>query len=358
MTLTIDAFFILLSICAILLCATTIGIIVLLIRNKKQEHTWEFSLLQKHLNFLTQNLDTKFSQTHSMLNKNLSESLKSSSHIANTSNKNIESLTKKLTELGETNREIKEIWDRLEGLEHILKNPKQRGNLGEYFLTELLENVFTPEQYATQYQLKNGIVDAALFIWDRTIPIDAKFPQENYQKLISSEDEFSQKKYAQALKKDIQQRIDETSKYILPEENTTDFAFMLIPAEWLYYDIFIGNIWGISSRELITYGFSKHVIIASPSSFYAYLQTVLQWMKSLQIEQQAKEIQKYVLKLQKDMLQYEEVFSKIGNSLWTTVNHYNAAQKRLQIIDSDIVKIAPDGEKIIPQREILDSPNS
>lgn len=274
----------------------------------------------------------------------MSESLRTSTHIADSSNKNIEAITKKLTELSETNKQIKDIWNRLEWLESILKNPKRRGNLWEYFLRELLENVFTSEQYSLQYSLSTGIVDAALFIGTSIIPIDSKFPQENYEKLVNSEDEFSVKKYSSDLKKDIKLRIDETAKYILPEEWTSDFAFMLIPAEWVYYDIFINKLGDISPSKLIEYGFSKKVIICSPSWFYAYLQTVLQWMKSLQIEQQAKEIQKYVLKLQKDIHSYEEVFWKLGNSLSTTVNHYNTGKKRLEIIDKDILKINPEAE--------------
>jgi len=302
-------------------------------------------MLQNQILSLNKTLDDKLAQNNTSLNKNMSESLKTSTHIADSSNKNIEAITKKLTELWETNKQIKDIWERLEWLESILKNPKRRGNLGEYFLRELLENVFTSEQYTLQYSLSSWIVDAALFIGNTTIPIDSKFPQENYAKLVESEDEFSVKKYSAELKKDIKLRIDETAKYILPEEWTSDFAFMLIPAEWVYYDIFINKLWDITPSKLIEYGFSKKVIICSPSWFYAYLQTVLQWMKSLQIEQQAKEIQKYVLKLQKDIRSYEEVFWKLWNSLWATVNHYNTGKKRLEIIDTDIYKINPEAQR-------------
>jgi len=306
---------------------------------------------------LNKTLDYKLSESNTSLNKNMSESLKTSSHIADSSNKNIEAITKKLTELSETNKQIKDIWDRLEWLESILKNPKRRWNLGEYFLRELLENVFTAQQYSLQYSLSSWIVDAALFIGNTIIPIDSKFPQENYEKLVAGEDEFSVKKYSSELKKDIKLRIDETAKYILPEEWTSDFAFMLIPAEWVYYDIFINKLWDISPSKLIEYWFSKKVIICSPSWFYAYLQTVLQWMKSLQIEQQAKEIQKYVLKLQKDIHNYEEVFGKLGSSLSTTVNHYNAGKKRLEIIDKDILKINPEAESSRNDLLEIENPN-
>lgn len=285
-------------------------------------------------------LDKKLWESSKLLSDNMSKTFATSTKINEEANKRIEDITKKLTQLEETNKQIKDIGWQLKWLENVLKNPKQRWNLWEYFLKELLENVFTSDQYKIQYQMNGiGIVDAALFIGWKVIPIDSKFPQENYEKLIASEDEFSIKKYSTELKKDIKNRIDETSKYIIPEEWTTDFAFMLIPAEWLYYDLFINKVWDIEPKKLIEYAFAKKVIICSPSSFYAYLQTVIQGMKALQIEEQAKEIQKYVIKLQKDLGQYEELFQKVWNSLGTTVNHYNNAYKRLNIIDKDIFKI-------------------
>jgi DNA recombination protein RmuC len=357
MQITIDIFFILLSLCTVLLCAIFIAVIVLLIRKQKAGNAWEINLLQNQLLSLNKTLDNKLSENNQSLNKNMTESLKNSTNIADTSNKNIEAITKKLTELWETNKQIQDIGNRLEWLESILKNPKRRGNLWEYFLRELLENVFNPDQYQLQYTMSSWIVDAALFIGDKIIPIDSKFPQENYEKLVNSEDEFTTKKYSGELKKDIKNRIDETAKYILPEESTTDFAFMLIPAEWVYYDIFINKLWDITPSKLIEYWFSKKVIICSPSWFYAYLQTVLQWMKSLQIEAQAKEIQKYVLKLQKDMRSYEEVFDKLWNSLSTTVNHYNTGKKRLEIIDKDILKINPEALEDKYTLDTVDNPN-
>ena len=341
-----DLFIILVSLSAILLCGVLIVMIIILMRLARDKKGGEMWLLQEQLFHLNKTVDRKLSENNKSLTENMSRTFATSSKISEDSNKRIEEITRKLTELWETNKDIKNIWNQLQWLENILKNPKQRGNLWEYFLKELLENVFSPDQYKLQFYLSSGIVDAALFLWWKVIPIDAKFPHENYERLVSSEDEFSIKKYSSDLKRDIQNRINEVAKYILPEEETTDFAFMLIPAEWMYYDIFINKLWDISPSKLIEYWFSKKVIICSPSGFYAYLQTVLQGMKSLQIEEQAKEIQKYVVKLQKDLWQYEEVFSKLGSSLWTTVNHYNAAYKRFQIIDKDIIKISPEAESL------------
>ena len=328
------------SLLIVIILAMLWVIIYLLSRKKEWNSDNSLKLIQDHILHLNKTIDEKLSSSSKMLTDNMSRTFATSTKIGQEANQKIEDITKKLTQIEETNKEIKNIWWQLEWLEKILKNPKQRWNLWEYFLKELLENVFSEGQYKLQYKIWDvWIVDAALFVWWKVIPIDSKFPQENYEKLVASEDEFGIKKYSSELKKDIKNRIDETSKYILPEEETTDFAFMLIPAEWIYYDIFINKVWDIKARELIEYWFSKKVIICSPSWFYAYLQTVMQWMKAMQIEEKAKEIQKYVIKLQKDLSSYEELFNKLWNSLWTTVNHYNNAYKRLNIIDKDVIKI-------------------
>ncbi|MDA9128965.1 DNA recombination protein RmuC [Candidatus Gracilibacteria bacterium] len=351
-----DIFILLVSLSALLLCGVLIALILVLLKLGREKKGGEIGMLQDQLFHLNKTVDRKLTENNKTLTENMSQTFKTSSQIAENSNKNIEEITKKLTELGATNKNIENIGNQLQGLESILKNPKQRGNLGEYFLKELLENVFSVDQYKLQFGLSSGIVDAALFLGGKVIPIDAKFPHENYERLIASDDEYSTKKYSVELKRDIQKRIDEVAKYILPEEETTDFAFMLIPAEGMYYDIFINKLGDISASKIIEYGFSKKVIICSPSGFYAYLQTVMQGMKSLQIEEQAKEIQKYVIKLQKDLGLYEELFSKLGNSLGTTVNHYNAAQKRFSIIDKDIIKISPDAEALKGEHVELEKP--
>lgn len=313
-------------------------------RDEKKDDS-SLKLLQEQIISLNKTIDEKLREWNQMFSQNMSKTFETSVKISKESNRQIEELTKKLTSIEETNKQIKDIWSQLSWLENILKNPKQRWNLWEYFLKELLENVFSEWQYKMQFELKNGVVDAVLFIWEKIIPIDSKFPQENYERLLKSQDEVSILKYSKELKKDIKNRIDETSKYISPEYWTTDFAFMLIPAEWIYYDIFINKVLKIESSKIIEYGFSKKVIICSPSSFYAYLQTVMQWMKALEIEQKAKEIEKYVLKLQKDLDSYEDIYKKIWASINTTINHYNSWYKRLEIIDRDIVKINPTNSK-------------
>jgi len=252
-------------------------------------------------------------------------------------------VTQRLAKLDETNRRVVDVADELKTLQNVLSNPKQRGVFGEYYLESVLENVLPPGQYQMQYKFADGeIVDAVIYLEKgQILPIDSKFSLENYNRMIEASGK-EREMYLQKIKTDLKLRIDETSKYIRSCEKTMDFAFMFIPSESLYYDLLINNVGqGGSSRDLIEYAFrDKHVIIVSPTSFMAYLQTVLQGLRSLQIEGQAKEIQIRVGKLGVHIAKFETFMQKLGSSLGTTVNHYNSAHKELAKIDKDVVKIA------------------
>ncbi|MDD4995878.1 MAG: DNA recombination protein RmuC [Patescibacteria group bacterium] len=267
-------------------------------------------------------------------------------------------LTEKLGKLDQTNQQIVGFADQLQGLQDILKNPKQRGVLGEYFLESVLKNVLPPKIYKMQYSLgkdeeteKELIVDAVIFIKEKIIPIDSKFSLENYNRLLNEHNPEQQKQLEKIFKQDLKNRIDETSKYIKPEKNTFDFAFMFIPSEAIYYDLLINQVGPIKSvtNNLIEYAVKeKRVIIVSPTTFLAYLQMVLQGLKSLQIEESAKQIKKNIEILSQHLLRYDIYFKKLGNHLETTVNSYNIAYKELGKIDKDVVKITGGGKKIEP----------
>jgi DNA recombination protein RmuC len=261
--------------------------------------------------------------------------------------------------LDETNRQVMNFTEQLENLEQTLQNPKHRGILGEYYLENVLKNVLPPGSYEMQYKFQDGdIVDAAVFVKDKVIPVDSKFSLENYNRIVNEKDASAKEELEKEFKQDLKNRIDETSKYIKPKENTMDFAFMFIPAEGIYYDLLINKVGAvkINTQDLIEYAFKqKHVIIVSPTSFLAYLQTVLQGLRALQIEEGAKEIQKRVEDLGKHILAYDEYFKKLGGHLSTTVNAYNTAYKELNKIDKDIVKIT-DGERSIDPT-LLEKPN-
>lgn len=273
----------------------------------------------------------------------------------------IRDVTQRLTELDKTNQQVGDIATELKTLQNVLQNPKQRGVVGEYYLRTVLENVMPPSGFELQYRFKDGeIVDAAIFLdKDKILPVDSKFSLENYNRIIEEKDKVQKEALVKKFKVDLKNRIDETAKYIRPNENTMDFAFMFIPSESLYYDLLINKVGttATNSRDLIEYAFAeRHVIIVSPTSFMAYLQTVLQGLRSLQIEEQAKDIQKRVGELGRHIQVYETYMQKLGNSLGTSVNHYNTAHKELKKIDKDIVKIADKSAGVDPL--LLDRPNS
>lgn len=266
-------------------------------------------------------------------------------------------VTQRLVKLDETNRRVVDVADELKTLQNVLSNPKQRGVFGEFYLSSVLENVLPPGQFQTQYKFADGeTVDAVVFLdKGQILPIDSKFSLENYNRMIEASGK-EREAYLLKVKADLKGRIDETSKYIRPSEKTMDFAFMFIPSESLYYDLLINNVGnGGSSRDLIEYAFrEKHVIITSPTSFMAYLQTVLQGLRSLQIEEQAKDIQVRVGKLGQHIAKFDEYMNKLGNALGTTVNHYNAAHKELAKVDKDVIKIAGNDPSIEPL--LIDKP--
>lgn len=299
---------------------------------------------------LRQELDRKLSETHRTNQEQLAQNNKNLQNITSQSAKLIIDVTEKLTKLDETNKQVVNFSAQLQNLQDILKNPKQRGILGEYFLEETLKNVLPPNSYQMQYPFKDGtIVDAVVFVKDKIIPVDAKFSLETYEKILNTNDPEARAKLEQQFKQDLKNRIDETAKYVKPSEKTMEFAFMFIPSEAIYYDLLVNKVGAVkvNTRDLIEYAFrDKKVIIVSPTSFLAYLQTVLQGLKAMQIEEKAKEIRANIEKLQRHMGSYDEFLKKLGVSMQTTVNHYNNAYAEFKKIDKDVTKITGKEGKI------------
>lgn len=278
----------------------------------------------------------------------------------------ITDVTRSLTELKETNRQVVSVTDELKLLQNVLQNPKQRGVLGEYYLQSVLENVLPPGRFELQCRMGRGadgremICDAVILLEEgKRLPVDSKFSLENYNRLIEEGDKSRREALVKLVKADLKERIDETSKYIQPERGTMDFAFMFIPSEAIYYDLLTGKIGAMQSqsRDLIEYAFrEKRVIIVSPTSFMAYLQTVLQGLRSLQIEEKSKDIQMRVGQLAGHLKVYEEFMQKMGSSLGTTVNHYNNAAREFRKVDKDIMKIAGEANGYEPV--LLERPQS
>jgi len=322
----------------------------LIIRPIKRDDTW-LKMLQDQVLNLNKTLDFRLIKS----NETIWKTLQTNQKISSEATKKIEEITQKLSSLEQTNNQIKDIWNQLKWLENILQNPKQRWILWEYFLESVLKNVLSPENYALQYKFSSGdIVDGVVFVWENIIPIDSKFSLENYNKILEAKDKDTRQYYEKLFKNDLKKRIDETSKYIKTDQKTLDFAFMFIPSETIYYDLITNKSW---TSNLLEYAFKERkVIIVSPTSFYAYLQTVLQWLKALKIEEKAKDIAKQVNKLARHLEVYEETFNKLGNSLWTTVNHYNSSYKEFTKIDKDIVKITGEENNLNQNTIYIDKP--
>lgn len=312
-----------------------VAIIILLLLNRRKKGADEQSLLllQNQIQEIVRTLDTKLGESTRIIQSQFGESAKI-----------IQQVTEKLTQLDETNKQVINFADQLKKLENVLTNPKQRGVLGEYYLETVLKNVLPPGSYQMQYEFKDGTrVDAVIFVKDKIIPIDSKFSLENYNRILEAESETERKKWEEAFRNDLKTRIDETSKYIRPQEKTMEFAFMFIPSEAIYYDLLINRIGTIksSTRDLIEYAMGqKKVIIVSPTSFLAYLQTVLQGLRALQIEESAKEIKKRIEELGRHLTNYKTYMKKLGTHLGTTVNMYNSANKEFGKIDKDIYRIS------------------
>ena len=327
----------------LILAGAAIAVLVyfLLRKQKPVQDNQANLLIQEQLKEIRQTLDAKMGDSTKMLQQQFSQSAKI-----------IKDVTERLTKLDETNRQVVDFADQLQNLQDILKNPKQRGVLGEYYLETVLKNVLPPKSFQMQYKFKNGeIVDAVVFVKDKIIPIDSKFSLENYNRIVEERDASRKEELEKQFKADLKNRIDETSKYIRPNENTMDFAFMFIPAEGVYYDLLINQVGAIkvSTRDLIEYAFKeKHVIIVSPTSFFAYLQTVMQGLRALQIEESAKEIRKRVEMLGKHLLNFDEYMKKLGSHMSTTVNTYNQAYKELGKVDKDVLKISGQAGEIEP----------
>ena len=297
-------------------------------------------LIQNQINEITRMLDSRLSESTRMLSSQFGESAKI-----------IKDVTEKLTKLDETNKQVINFADQLKNLQDILKNPKQRGVLGEYYLETVLKNVLPPGTYQMQYEFKDGTaVDAVVFVKDQIIPIDSKFSLENYNRILETTNREEREKLEDVFKNDLKIRIDETAKYIKPSEGTMDFAFMFIPSEAIYYDLLVNKIGAIkaNTRDLIEYASSKKVIVVSPTSFLAYLQTVLQGLKALKIEESAKEIIKQVGDLTRHILATDEYMRKIGIHLDTTRNVYNKAYKEFGKVDKDILKISGEAAGVEP----------
>jgi len=302
-------------------------------------------LLQNQLAELTRSMDSKLGEGTKTMSDFMTTQSAEARGLLSTINKQMQEqlleVVKGVTETKESTKQVFTIAEQLNNLEKVLKNQKQRGNLGEASLELVMSNILPPGAYAMQYEFPGGeTVDAIIRTKEGIIPVDAKFPLENYSRLLHEKDDIRRAEFEDAFKKDLKKRIDETSKYVRPKDGTLPFAFMYIPAEGIYYDLLNDGVGAVNTRSLLDYAQNdKKVIIVSPTTFAAYLQSVLYGFKAFKIEEQAKDIAKNVEALGRHINAYQDYYNKLGASLSTTVNHFNAGSKELGKIEKDVLKI-------------------
>ncbi|HVX56675.1 MAG TPA: DNA recombination protein RmuC, partial [Candidatus Saccharimonadales bacterium] len=305
--------------------------------------------LNKSMGELKDGLQKQLTEQMGRSNKQMAQQFQASAKI-------IADVTQKLTELDKTNKNVGDIASELKTLQNVLQNPKQRGVIGEYYLKQILENVLPTGTFELQYRLGEGlVVDAVIKLDDRLLPLDSKFSLENYNRLLEAP-ESEKDMLTRAFKEDVKKRIDETAKYIKPGKGTLDQALMFIPSEAIYYDLLankvgVGN---VSGRNLMQYAIEKKVTIVGPSTLSAMLQTIAQGLRSIEIHKDTEKIRKNIEQLSKHLIAHNAYMQKLGNSLGTTVGHFNNTYKELGKIDRDIVKITDTAPNVEPQ--LLDKP--
>ena len=242
-----------------------------------------------------------------------------------------------LGRLEETNRQIYEISKDISSLQELLRAPKFRGQMGETLLENLLSQVLPKEYFQMQYRFKStDAVDAIIRLGERLVPIDAKFSLENFQKMQETTDEQGKNVIRKKFVQDIKNRIDEiSSKYILPGENTYDFALMYVPAENVYYELII-------KEDLLSYCLAQKVIPVSPNTLYAYLQVICLGLKGMKVEENAKQILKNISMLSGEINKFKEDFSLLGTHLTNAGRKYDDSQKKLERFTDRLVNIQED----------------
>ena len=293
--------------------------------------------------------------------KNLADQIKDSKQDQKNMSDTLEKVTKELEKIKGTNEQVLTFANQMKTLEKILGNQKQRGILGEIQLENLLANVLPPELFQMQFSFSNNeAVDAIIKVGEFIIPIDAKFSLDNYNKMIESDETDTDKlnDLEKKFKNDIKNRIDETSKYIRPNEGTVDYAYMFIPADGLYQDLLNNKVGSlkINQRDLVSYAYQKKVMIVSPMSLFPMLQVTSKALNNMKVEESIQEIQMNIEKLGNHLKAYLTYHEKLGNSLGTVVNHYNVSSKEFKKIDKDITKLTSNRASIGIESESLERP--
>lgn len=269
-------------------------------------------------------------QSIDITNKTLHESMHANStHMVRTLQENSKQLNERLDKAAEVIRDVgkevgqmSEIGRSMKDLQDFLKSPKMRGNIGEQILKDLITQVFPKKSFHLQYQFKSGEkVDAAIVTDAGILPIDSKFPMENFQKTMKAQTDIDAQMFRKEFIRDIKKHIDAIAKkYILPDEGTMDFALMYVPSESVFYEI-------ITMDDLMDYARDKRIYIVSPSTLYAHLQTILLSYEGHKIEEQSKEVLRLLKSLQIDFGKVNDSLDILGKHIGNASNQYSNVNK-------------------------------
>jgi DNA recombination protein RmuC len=288
---------------------------------------------------ITNQVNTQLGQVSSQVNTRLgqmTEQLQKSTGDLNTRLDNaakvVSEVSKGLGGLSEATKKVFDVGKDIASLQEILRSPKLRGGLGELFLGDLLAQILPPAHFTIQYRFKSGeVVDAVIRLGQNLVPVDSKFPLENFRRIIEVSSEDERKTAKKKFIGDVKKHIDAIAgKYILPDEGTFDFALMYIPAENVYYELIIKDEAVDTDKGLLNYAFARRVIPVSPNSFYAYLQTILLGLKGLHIEARAREILTSLARLSGDFERFRADFEVVGKHITNLKGRYDEADKRLE----------------------------
>ncbi|MCX7973255.1 MAG: DNA recombination protein RmuC [Candidatus Aminicenantes bacterium] len=272
------------------------------------------------------------------------------SHFQQTTGQIGENLGQVREHLGKMEIATKEVLEKaksIASLEELLRAPKFRGGLGELFLSDLLAQILPPAHYTLQYRFKNGEkVDAVIQIGNNLVPVDAKFPLENFRRFLQEENQKEKETWRRRFYQDVRKHIDDiASKYIRPEENTYDFALMYIPAENIYYETIIREESLAEEKSLFSYALQKRVIPVSPNSFFAYLQVIVLGLKGLQIEKSARTIFQALAQLEGDLSRFRSDFQTLGSHLINARGKFEEAERKLDRLTTRVEQLVATGEK-------------
>jgi DNA recombination protein RmuC len=284
-------------------------------------------LVQQQLGQVLSNVNERLKENGEILERtqqNLGERLDNAARV-------VGSVQKSLGGLEEANRKIYDVGKDIASLQEILRAPKLRGGLGEFFLEDLLAQILPPQHFVIQHAFKSGErVDAVIKLGSSLVPVDSKFPLENFKRMLEAANDDERSRAKRQFVGDVKKHVDAIAgKYILPDEGTYDFALMYIPAENVYYETIIKDD-SEGERNLSQYALSKRVVPVSPNSFYAYLQAIVLGLKGMKVEEHAKEIIQYLSRLRGDFAKFRDDFGLLGKHLGHAQTSYQTTEKRLE----------------------------